>query len=49
MSLGTTRRTIRVEDELWNAAQAKASAEGDNLSTILRDALRQYLEEGEDA
>lgn len=49
MTRGTTRRTIRIEDELWEAAQAKAKEQGDNLSMIIRDALRQYLEEGDDA
>lgn len=48
MTRGTTRRTIRIEDELWEAAQTKAAQQGDNLSAILRDALRKYLEEGAD-
>jgi len=45
MRTGTTRRTVRVEDELWDLAQAKAKEQGDNLSAILRDALRQYIED----
>jgi len=44
MSKGTTRRTVRIEDGLWEAAQAKAEANGDNLSDIIRQALRDYLE-----
>jgi hypothetical protein len=40
----TPRRTIRVDDELWDASQAKAKKNGNNLSAIVRDALRQYLE-----
>jgi predicted transcriptional regulator len=44
MSKGTTRRTIRVNDELWNEAQETAEAHGDNLSEVLRDALRAYIE-----
>lgn len=44
MSKGTTRRSIRVEDELWDAAQAKATERGDNLSDIIRDKLRDYIE-----
>lgn len=47
MSKGTERRTIRVDPELWMAAQAKAAEEGDNISAILRDALRRYLNESE--
>ncbi len=47
MSKGTKRRSIRIEDELWDAAQAIADGRGDNLSSIIRDALRQYLNEGE--
>lgn len=37
-------RAVRVEDELWEASVAMAKEQGDNLSAILRDALRQYLE-----
>lgn len=47
MSKGTTRRTVRIEDELWEPAQEKAAKNGDNLSIIIRDALRIYLQEGE--
>ncbi len=41
----TPLRAIRIDDELWEAAQVKAAKEGDNLSAIIRDALRQYIEE----
>ena len=40
---GTTRRTIRVEDELWDPAKDKAEQEDRNLSDIIREALRAYL------
>lgn len=40
---GTTRRTIRVPDELWHAAQAKAEERGEDLSTVLRAALERYV------
>ena len=40
----TPHRTIRVDDELWHAAQAKASERGENLSDVIRDALRAYVE-----
>ena len=42
----TPLRAIRVDDELWEAAQAKAAKEGDSLSAIIRDALRAYINEG---
>ncbi|MBP3044845.1 hypothetical protein KKR91_01355 [Arthrobacter jiangjiafuii] len=45
MSKGTARRTVRIEDELWDAAKTKAEAEGTDLSNIIRGALRGYLEE----
>jgi hypothetical protein len=47
VSKGTKVRTVRVEDELWEAALRKATEEGDNLSAIIRDALRQYINESE--
>ena len=45
---GTTRRTVRIEDELWDLAQAKAKEQGDNLSAIIRDALRQYVQDNQE-
>jgi len=43
----TPLRAIRIDGELWEAAQAKAAEQGDNLSAIIRNALRQYIEESE--
>lgn len=43
MSEGTPRRSIRVEDELWEAALLKAASEGENLSDVLRKALQDYI------
>jgi predicted HicB family RNase H-like nuclease len=40
----TPVRGIRVPDDLWNAALAKASARGDSLSQVIREALRKYLQ-----
>jgi hypothetical protein len=40
---GTPRRTIRVPDGLWEAAQAKAGERGDNLSDVIRRALERYV------
>ena len=45
MSRGTTHRTVRIDDGLWNAAKVKAEAEGVNLSDVIRDALRAYVEQ----
>lgn len=43
-SEGTTRRSIRIDDELWSAALAAVAENGDNLSDIMREALRAYVE-----
>jgi hypothetical protein len=40
---GTPRRTIRVPDALWDAAQTKAEERGDNLSDVIRRALERYV------
>jgi len=46
VSKGTPHRTVRIEDTLWNAAKAKAEAENDNLSEVIRLALVEYIKEG---
>lgn len=43
----TPLRAVRVDPELWEKAQAVAAANGNNLSAIIRDALRQYIQEAE--
>jgi hypothetical protein len=43
-SKGTIHRTVRVPDEIWLPAKTKADEEGRNLSDIIREALRSYLE-----
>lgn len=43
MSKGTTLRNIRIADELWDSAKAKAKAEGRNVSEVIREALEQYV------
>ena len=45
MTRGTTKRSIRIPDPLWNEAQAAASERGENLSEVLREALRAYIAE----
>lgn len=42
-------RTVRVGAALWSRARAKAQRNGDNLSAILRETLRQYVEADPDA
>lgn len=39
----TPTRTIRVDDELWHAVQAKAALEGITVTSIIIDALLEYL------
>ena len=46
-SRGTTHRTIRVDDDLWNAAKEAAAERGDNLSEVIREALRQYVKQSD--
>lgn len=43
MSHGTTHRTLRVEDDLWSEAKEVAGENDENLSDILRQALRDYI------
>lgn len=40
----TPHRTVRVDDELWHAAQERAKERGESLSDVVRDALRAYAE-----
>jgi antitoxin component of RelBE/YafQ-DinJ toxin-antitoxin module len=42
---GTTRRSVRISDELWEAATSKAEAMGLSVSDILRAALERFVEE----
>lgn len=39
----TPRRTIRVPDALWNAAQAKAKEQGTDVSAVIRKALERFV------
>ena len=41
----TKNRVVRVPDELWDAAQAKARSENKQLSTVIRRMLSQYVRE----
>ena len=43
MPPGTTLRNVRVPDDLWDAAGAKAQAEGTDRSDVIRRLLQQWL------
>ena len=45
MTRGTTKRSTRIDDALWSAAQAIAATHGENLSDIIRQALRDYIQQ----
>ena len=45
MSRGTTHRTVRIEDALWDAAKTAAKENGENVSDIIRKALQQYVDQ----
>jgi hypothetical protein len=40
---GNPIRTVRVDDELWTAAKARAAREGVSVSSVLVAALRAYV------
>jgi hypothetical protein len=39
----TPNRVVRVEDELWDAAKAKAAERGETVSDAVRRALKRYV------
>lgn len=43
MSKGTTRRTVRVDDELWLEAVRVATERGETVSDVIREALTRYV------
>lgn len=42
----TPQRTVRVPDEVWAAAKAKADERGEVLSDVIRKALVRYARRG---
>ena len=40
----TPARSVRVPDELWNAAKARADQRGEDVSAVIIRALRRYVE-----
>ena len=39
----TPNRVVRVDDELWHAAQKRAAEKGETVSDVVRGALRRYV------
>lgn len=42
----TPLRNVRVPDEVWQAAQAKAERDGTSVSAVALAALRRYVARG---
>jgi len=42
VSRGTDRRSIRIDEKLWVAAQLKAEVRGETISDVIRRALHDY-------
>ena len=42
--MATPLRNVRIDDDLWNRAQARADNEGRALSAVIRDLLREYVD-----
>lgn len=43
MPRGTTLRSIRIDDTLWQAVQKRAAAEGVSVSEVVRTQLTAWL------
>lgn len=41
----TPRRTVRVDDELWQAAKRAASDHGETVTDVIIRALKRYVRE----
>ena len=39
----TPTRSIRIEDQLWEASLARAAARGETVSDVVREALAHYV------
>lgn len=44
MSRGTPHRPIRISDDLWSKAQAKAAQEGTKASAKVRELLENWID-----
>ena len=45
----TPQRSIRISDEEWLAAQAVAERRGEDVSAVIRTALRRYVRRNQNA
>lgn len=43
----TPNRVVRVPDDLWHAAQAKAAERGEKVSEVIRKSLARYVDGGD--
>lgn len=43
----TPARAVRVEDDLWRAAQRQAADRGETVSDVIRRALERYVRQRE--
>lgn len=39
----TPIRTVRIDDDLWSRAQARAAERGETVSEVLRRCLQRYV------
>jgi NRPS condensation-like uncharacterized protein len=44
----TPVRTVRVEDEIWEPAKARAKAEGRTVSDVIRARLAEWIDDDKD-
>lgn len=44
---GTARRSIRIPEELWQAAKRTADERGEDLASVVRAALARYVKRHE--
>ena len=44
MPPGTTLRNVRIPDELWDAALARARGEETTVSEVVRELLQEWLD-----
>lgn len=42
-------RSVRIPDDIWQAAQAAAAERGESVSEVIRRALRRYAQTGRTA
>jgi predicted DNA-binding protein len=45
---GTRHHAIRIPDDLWQAALAKAERRGETVAEVIREALRRYVEQDDE-